>query len=52
MSLKKRLLSAYNLDNVQSIQWGITHEDYAIAQYTKYGAAVHKTGKLIYSQCH
>ena len=27
---EKHLLSSNNLGNVQAIQWGITHDDYAI----------------------
>ncbi|XP_048732557.1 uncharacterized protein LOC130053051 [Ostrea edulis] len=36
-SLKKRLLSAYNLEKRASIQWGINHESVAIAEYCKAG---------------
>lgn len=35
LSLKKRLLSAYNLEKRPSIQWGLTHEKVAIDSYCK-----------------
>ncbi|XP_078331749.1 uncharacterized protein LOC144625290 isoform X3 [Crassostrea virginica] len=35
VSLKKRLLSAYNLEKRPSIQWGLTHEKSAIDCYCK-----------------
>jgi len=44
-SLKKRLLSSYNLDAVKSIAWGVNHEDTAIKSYEKFGATVVQTGK-------
>nr|XP_022310131.1 uncharacterized protein LOC111115613 [Crassostrea virginica] len=37
-SLKKRLLSAYNLERRAPIQWGITHEKVGIEEYCKKGA--------------
>lgn len=37
ISLKKRLLSAYNLEKRAPIQWGITHESVAIEEYCKEG---------------
>lgn len=45
-SLKKRLLSAYNLDKVAAIQWGVIHEAKAIEEYCKLGGIVNTTGKL------
>ncbi|XP_022288509.2 uncharacterized protein LOC111100719 [Crassostrea virginica] len=53
-SLKKRLLSAYNLEKRAPIQWGITHESVAIAEYCKEGDVtvlqtgiwLHETGIL------
>uniref|UniRef100_K1S0V7 Uncharacterized protein n=1 Tax=Magallana gigas TaxID=29159 RepID=K1S0V7_MAGGI len=36
-SLKKRLLSAYNLEKRDPIQWGITHESVALTEYCKEG---------------
>jgi len=45
-SLKKQLLSSYNLDAVAAIQWGVNHEQTAIDQYQQLGAVVHKTGKM------
>lgn len=48
-SLKKRLLSSYNLEAVRSIAWGINNEDRAIADYMSLGAVVEHTGaKLDY----
>ena len=44
MSLKKRLLSAYNIDAVTAIQWGIQHESSALAKYKELGAEVEETG--------
>ena len=45
-SLKKRLLSAYNLKRRALIQWGITHEKVGIEEYCKKGAVtVLPTGK-------
>lgn len=35
MSLKKRLLSAYNLEKRAPIQWGLAHEKTAIQEYCK-----------------
>ena len=43
-SLKKRLLSAYNLEKKAPIQWGITHEDEALKQYSSAGGKVISTG--------
>lgn len=37
-SLKKRILSAYNLDRRAPIQWGITHEKVGVEEYCKAGA--------------
>lgn len=39
-SLKKRLMSTYNMDRAASIQWGITHEDEAIAEFCQLGVSV------------
>ncbi|XP_062613222.1 uncharacterized protein LOC134274994 isoform X1 [Saccostrea cucullata] len=36
-SLKKKLLSSYNLEKRASIQWGLTHERTAIEEYSKIG---------------
>jgi len=48
-SLKKRLLSAYNLDNIASIQWGIVHESVALETYKKMtGVQVNQTGDIFY----
>nr|XP_022312166.1 uncharacterized protein LOC111117363 isoform X1 [Crassostrea virginica]XP_022312167.1 uncharacterized protein LOC111117363 isoform X1 [Crassostrea virginica] len=54
ISLKKRLLSAYNLEKRAPIQWGITHESVAIEEYCKEGGVtvlptgiwLHETGVL------
>lgn len=47
-SLKKRLLSAYNLEKREPIQWGITHESVALTEYCKEGdVSVLPTGNLI-----
>lgn len=43
-SLRKRLLSAYNLEKIPAIQWGIMHESVALHQYECLGAQVEKTG--------
>lgn len=46
-SLKKRILSAYNLERKAPIQWGITHEKVGVAEYCKAGAVtVLQTGKF------
>lgn len=37
-SLKKRILSAYNLERRAPIQWGITHEKVGVEEYCKAGA--------------
>lgn len=45
--MKKRLASAYNLDTVKPIVWGITHEVDALVKYqAEFGAAVTETGKM------
>ncbi|XP_052216974.1 uncharacterized protein LOC127881783 isoform X3 [Dreissena polymorpha] len=45
VSLKKRLLSAYNLEKRAPVQWGVTHEQVCIAEYCKVGGvAVRPTG--------
>ena len=49
MSLKKRLLSSYNLSAVRAIQWGIVHEDTAVESYCSLGAEVQKTGQYMYT---
>jgi len=46
VSLKARLLSAYNLQRVTSINWGIVHEEEAMSAYKALGAVVNKTGML------
>ncbi|KAL4234363.1 hypothetical protein ACF0H5_006010 [Mactra antiquata] len=47
MSLKKRLLSAYNLEKRAPIQWGIIHEQNGIEEYSKKGGVtVMETGKI------
>ena len=43
-SLKKTLLSTYNLEKVAAVNWGITHEATAIASYCSLGAIVLKSG--------
>jgi len=45
-SLKKRLMSAYNLDKVAAIQWGVNHEPTAIDLYKRLGAEVKETGNM------
>uniref|UniRef100_K1Q702 Uncharacterized protein n=1 Tax=Magallana gigas TaxID=29159 RepID=K1Q702_MAGGI len=46
-SLKKRILSAYNLERRAPIQWGITHEKVGVEEYCKAGAVtVLQTGKF------
>lgn len=49
LSLKKRLMSAYNLEAIRAVDWGLTHEDDAVRKYENdFGAAVEQTGmKLI-----
>jgi hypothetical protein len=37
-------MSTYNMDRVASIQWGITHEDVAIAEFCQLGVSVARTG--------
>lgn len=45
VSLKKRLLSAYNLEKRAPIQWGVTQERNAIEDYCKTtGVTVEQTG--------
>lgn len=47
MSLKKRLLSAYNLEKRAPIQWGLAHEKTAIQEYCKvFEVNVLETGKF------
>ena len=43
-SLKKRLLSAYNLESKGPIVWGITHEKNAVDAYTAMKGTVSETG--------
>lgn len=51
VSLKKRLLSAYNLEKRPSIQWGLTHEKSAIDCYCKTSEiTVLQTGMHIYNK--
>lgn len=49
LSLKTRLMSAYNLEAIRAVDWGLTHEDDAVRKYENdFGAAVEQTGmKLI-----
>lgn len=45
LSLKKRLMSAFNLEAIRAVDWGITHEDDAVRKYENdFGAAVEQTG--------
>ncbi|XP_062617956.1 uncharacterized protein LOC134279564 [Saccostrea cucullata] len=45
LSLKKRLMSAYNLESIKAVAWGITHEDDALRQYEKdFDASVEQSG--------
>ena len=44
VSLKKRLISAYNLDSVAAIQWGVQHERTALSKYREMGAEIEETG--------
>jgi len=44
--VKKRLMSAYNLDKVAAIQWGVNHEPTAIDLYKRLGAEVKETGNM------
>lgn len=54
VSLKKRLLSAYNLEKRDPIKWGMTHESVALTKYCKEGDVpvlptgiwLHETGIL------
>lgn len=48
VSLKKRLLSSYNLEKRDPIQWGITHKSVAYTEYCKeVDISVIPTGNLI-----
>ncbi|XP_061192288.1 uncharacterized protein LOC133200518 [Saccostrea echinata] len=45
LSLKKQLMSAYNLESIKAVVWGITHEDDALRKYEKdFDAAVEQSG--------
>ncbi|XP_055958180.1 uncharacterized protein LOC130013550, partial [Patella vulgata] len=45
--LQKRLLSAYNLEAIRSISWGINHEIEAIKAYNEtFGTVIEETGTL------
>ncbi|XP_062593229.1 uncharacterized protein LOC134254710 [Saccostrea cucullata] len=45
LSLKKQLMSAYNLESVKAVAWGITQEDDALRKYEKdFDAAVEQSG--------
>lgn len=45
LSLKKQLMSAYNLESIKAVAWGITHEDDALRKYEKdFDAAVEQSG--------
>lgn len=38
-------MSAYNLEAIRAVDWGITHEDDAVRKYENdFGAAVEQTG--------
>eukprot|EP00105_Crassostrea_gigas_P041592 XP_019925740.1 PREDICTED: uncharacterized protein LOC105335315 [Crassostrea gigas] len=51
LSLKKRLLSAFNLEKRPSIQWGLAHEKVAIDSYCKLSeVSVLQTDKHLYYQ--
>ncbi|XP_071111432.1 uncharacterized protein [Haliotis cracherodii] len=43
-SLMKRLLSAYNLEAVKSVAWGIHHESVAVRAYEAGGGLIENTG--------
>lgn len=39
-------MSAYNLESIRAVDWGITHEDDALKKYEKdFGAVVEQSGK-------
>jgi hypothetical protein len=44
-SLMKRLLSAYNLESVKSVAWGVNHEVSAINKYREFGGDTQPTGE-------
>lgn len=46
-SLKRRLLSSYNLEAVRSIAWGLNHEKVALDRYAELGAVVEPTGQAV-----
>ncbi|XP_056003436.1 uncharacterized protein LOC125662308 [Ostrea edulis] len=49
LSLKKRLMSAYNLESIRAVDWSITHEDDALKKYEKdFGAVVEQSGIWLY----
>ncbi|XP_062571257.1 uncharacterized protein LOC134233305 [Saccostrea cucullata] len=44
LSLKKQLMSAYNLESIKAVAWGITREDDALRKYEKdFDAAVEQS---------
>ena len=49
-SLKKKLLSCYNLETIAAIQWGVHHETTAIKKYCSLGGQVEETGIFIIIQ--
>lgn len=45
ISLKKRLMSSYNLESIKAVAWGITHEEHALKKYEhEFSASVQQTG--------
>lgn len=45
ISLKKRLMSSYNLESIKAVAWGITHEEHALKKYEhEFNASVQQTG--------
>ena len=44
VSTMKRLVSAYNLETVNAVQWGVLHEEVAMDEYKKLGGSVQPTG--------
>ncbi len=40
----KKLVSAYNLDTVPAVQWGVVHENTALSAYKALGGQVAETG--------
>lgn len=49
ISLKKRLMSSYNLESIKAVAWGITHEEHALKKYEhEFTASVQQTGNFCY----